>query len=31
MSCGSARVLADLVTGKQPDIEYQDLALSRYP
>jgi D-amino-acid dehydrogenase len=30
MSCGSARVLADLVSGKKPDIEYEDLALTRY-
>ena len=30
MSCGSARVLADLVSGKRPDIGYEDLALSRY-
>ena len=30
MSCGSARVLADLVSHKKPDIEYEDLAFSRY-
>jgi D-amino-acid dehydrogenase len=30
MSCGSARVLADLVSGARPDIEFEDLALSRY-
>ena len=30
MSCGSARVLADLMSGKQPDIEHADLAVSRY-
>ena len=30
MSCGSARVLADLVSGRTPDIESADLALARY-
>ena len=30
MSCGSGRVLADLVSGRQPDIEAHDLAISRY-
>ncbi len=30
MSCGSARVLADLLSGRTPDIEYADLAMSRY-
>ncbi|WP_158742190.1 D-amino acid dehydrogenase [Acidisphaera sp. L21] len=30
MSCGSARVLADLISGKQPDIQFDDLAISRY-
>ena len=30
MSCGSARVLADLISGRTPDIEAADLALSRY-
>ena len=30
MSCGSARVLADLVSGRKPDIAYEDLAFSRY-
>ena len=30
MSCGSARVLADLVSGKRPDIEHADLAVGRY-
>ena len=30
MSCGSARVLADLVSGRNPDIESADLALARY-
>ena len=30
MSCGSARVLADLVSGRAPEIEADDLAFSRY-
>jgi D-amino-acid dehydrogenase len=30
MACGSSRVLADLVSGKRPEIEAADLALSRY-
>ena len=30
MSCGSGRVLADLVSGAKPAIETADLALSRY-
>jgi len=30
MSCGSARVLADLVSGRRPDIDAEDLALARY-
>lgn len=30
MACGSARVLADLVSGREPEIETADLALSRY-
>lgn len=30
MACGSARVLADLVSGLRPEIEAEDLALSRY-
>ncbi|QYF95908.1 D-amino acid dehydrogenase [Massilia sp. PAMC28688] len=30
MSCGSARVLADLVSGKQPDISLDGLTLARY-
>ncbi len=30
MACGSARVLADLISGREPQIEYADLALSRY-
>lgn len=30
MSCGSAKVLADLMTGQNPAIRADDLALSRY-
>jgi D-amino-acid dehydrogenase len=30
MACGSGRVLADLVSGKKPDIDTRELALSRY-
>jgi D-amino-acid dehydrogenase len=30
MSCGSARVLADLVSGRAPDISTEGLSLSRY-
>ncbi|MDX6751023.1 D-amino acid dehydrogenase [Geminicoccaceae bacterium 1502E] len=30
MSCGSARVLADLVSGRKPEIEAGDLAIDRY-
>ena len=30
MACGSARVLADLVSGTAPEIEADDLAYSRY-
>lgn len=30
MSCGSARVIADLMSGQRPEIEYSDLAISRY-
>ena len=30
MACGSARVLADLVSGRAPEIEAGDLAFSRY-
>ena len=30
MACGSGRLLADLVTGRRPDIAHDDLALSRY-
>lgn len=30
MSCGSAKVLADIVGGKKADIETRDLAVTRY-
>ncbi|MNY13409.1 D-amino acid dehydrogenase small subunit [compost metagenome] len=30
MSCGSARVLADLISGNKPEIDTHDLAISRY-
>jgi D-amino-acid dehydrogenase len=30
MACGSARVLADLLSGRRPEIDTADLAMSRY-
>jgi D-amino-acid dehydrogenase len=30
MACGSGRLLADLVTGRAPEIDHADLALARY-
>ena len=30
MACGSGRVLADLVTGRKPEIDSADLAIDRY-
>ncbi len=30
MACGSAQVIADLMSGRRPDIQADDLALSRY-
>jgi D-amino-acid dehydrogenase len=30
MACGSGALLADLVGGKRPNIEYEDLGLGRY-
>jgi D-amino-acid dehydrogenase len=30
MSCGSGRLIADLVSGRKPEIRSDDLALSRY-
>ena len=30
MACGSGRVLADMLSGRKPDIETSELAMSRY-
>ncbi|MES2130189.1 MAG: D-amino acid dehydrogenase, partial [Pseudomonadota bacterium] len=30
MSCGSAQLLADLMSGKRPDIAHDDLGVGRY-
>ncbi|WP_436644050.1 D-amino acid dehydrogenase [Microbaculum sp. FT89] len=30
MACGSARVLADLISGQTPDVDVSDLGLQRY-
>jgi D-amino-acid dehydrogenase len=30
MACGSGRLLADLVSGYRPNIDHEDLAISRY-
>lgn len=30
MACGSARVLSDVMSGKMPDIPYEDLGVVRY-
>ncbi|ACI50464.1 D-amino-acid dehydrogenase [Gluconacetobacter diazotrophicus PA1 5] len=30
MACGSGRVLADIMSGRTPDIAHEDLALARY-
>ena len=30
MACGSGRVLADMLSGRKPDIDASELALSRY-
>ena len=30
MACGSGRVLADMISGIEPDIETSDFALGRY-
>jgi D-amino-acid dehydrogenase len=30
MACGSGRLLADLLSGRRPEIEAKDLAISRY-
>jgi D-amino-acid dehydrogenase len=30
MACGSGRVLADIISGREPEIETADLGLARY-
>jgi D-amino-acid dehydrogenase len=30
MSCGSAQLLADLISGRRPAIRWQDLGVDRY-
>jgi D-amino-acid dehydrogenase len=30
MSCGSGALLADLMSGRRPNVEHEDLAISRY-
>ena len=30
MACGSGRVLADMLSGRKPDIDVKELALTRY-
>ena len=30
MACGSGQLLADVITGRQPAIRHDDLAISRY-
>ena len=30
MSCGSGRVLADIVSGKTPDVDASELGIGRY-
>jgi D-amino-acid dehydrogenase len=30
MACGSGRLLADIVTGRTPEIAGDDLAVARY-
>jgi len=30
MSCGSGQLLADIISGRAPDIRYQDLSVHRY-
>jgi D-amino-acid dehydrogenase len=30
MACGSGRVLADMLSGRKPDIDVSELALTRY-
>jgi D-amino-acid dehydrogenase len=30
MACGSGRVLADMLSGRKPDIDTRELGMSRY-
>jgi hypothetical protein len=30
MACGSARLMSDQISGRQPDIDARDFALARY-
>jgi D-amino-acid dehydrogenase len=30
MACGSGQVLADIISGKKPAIEVEDLSIARY-
>jgi D-amino-acid dehydrogenase len=30
MACGSGRVLADLLSGRKPEVDIGELAMSRY-
>jgi D-amino-acid dehydrogenase len=30
MACGSGRVMADVITGRKPEIDVSELGLSRY-
>jgi D-amino-acid dehydrogenase len=30
MACGSGHVIADIISGRKPEIDAKDLALSRY-
>ena len=30
MACGSGRLIADLIAGKRPNIEHEDLSITRY-
>ena len=30
MACGSGRLIADLISGKRPNIEHEDLSITRY-
>jgi D-amino-acid dehydrogenase len=30
MACGSGRLLADLISGRDPEIDAADLAIARY-